>query len=98
MLADLVVHSYILATVQCVYVIRLLLHNQCTFTAVECSALPSIPNGAITYGPDTIADFDVGTMATHTCNDGFVLVGSETRECLVGGRWSGLFAPTCRGT
>ena len=42
------------------------------------------------------ADFDVGTNATHTCNDGFILtVGSETRECLPGGIWSGRI-PVCQ--
>ncbi len=69
-----------------------------TFTAVECPALPSIPNGAITYGPDTIAPFNVDTVATHSCNDGFILgIGSETRTCLVSGIWSGLI-PVCRQT
>ncbi len=69
-----------------------------TFTAVECPALPFIPNGAITYGPDTIAPFDVGTVATHSCNDGFILgAGSEIRTCLNSGIWSGLI-PVCRGT
>ncbi len=69
-----------------------------TFTAVECSALQPIPNGAITYGPDTIADYDVGTVATHSCNDGFILgAGSEIRTCLNSGIWSGLI-PVCRGT
>ena len=65
---------------------------------MECPALAPIPNGAITYGPDTIAPFDVDTVATHTCNDGFIQVaGSETRTCLTGGRWSGLI-PVCGRT
>ncbi len=71
-----------------------------TFTAVECPALQPIPNGAITYGPDTIAPFNVGTVATHTCNQGFILgAGSEIRTCLNSGimLWSGLI-PVCRGT
>ncbi len=69
-----------------------------SFTAVECPALQPIPNGAITYGPDTIAPFDEGTVATHSCNDGFTLgAGSEVRTCLAGGRWSG-FIPVCRRT
>ncbi len=69
-----------------------------TFTAEECLALQPIPNGAITYGPDMIADYDVGTVATHTCNEGFVrVVGSENRTCLVGSRWSG-FTPVCGRT
>ncbi len=64
-------------------------------TALECLPLPLIPNGNITYSPDMIADYDVGTVATHTCNEGFTLVaGSENRTCLVGGRWSG-FTPVC---
>ncbi len=67
-----------------------------TFTAVECQALAPILNGAITYGPDTIAPYDVGTVATHTCDDGSIFVaGSLNRTCLTGGRWSG-FTPLCR--
>ncbi len=65
---------------------------------MECQALAPIPNGAITYGPDMTAGFDVGTMATHSCNDGFILgAGSEIRTCLNSGIWSGL-TPVCRGT
>ena len=69
----------------------------CSFSlTAECPELAPIPNGAITYGPDMTADFDVGTNATHTCNDGFILtVGSETRECLPGGIWSGRI-PVCQ--
>ena len=37
---------------------------------------------------------DIGTVATHTCEDGFVLVGAGTRECEVGGMWSES-TPTC---
>ena len=33
------------------------------FTAAECPALAPIPNGSITYGPDTIAPFDLDTVA-----------------------------------
>ncbi len=66
-------------------------------TVVQCPALAPIPNGAITYDPDMIPDFDVGTVATHSCDPGFHLVGSETRVCLDSGRWSGL-TPVCRRT
>ncbi len=67
-----------------------------SFTALECPALSPIPNGAITYGPDMIPDFDVDTVATHSCNPGFRLDGSDTRVCLDIGRWSGLI-PVCEG-
>ena len=66
-------------------------------SSTECPALQTIPNGAITYGPDSSPDYDAGTVATHTCNPGFSLVGSETRECFVGGRWSKLI-PVCLRT
>ncbi len=65
---------------------------------MECPELVPIPNGVITYGPDMTANFDVGTNATHTCNNGFILVvGSETRTCIVSGRWSDLI-PVCQRT
>ncbi len=68
------------------------------FTDSECPELPFIPNGAITYGPDMSAPFAVDTVATHTCNEGLILgLGSEIRECLNTGTWSGL-TPVCIGT
>ncbi len=65
-------------------------------TALECPAFPPIPNGVITYDPDMIANFAVGTVATHTCNEGYLLLGGP-RTCLPGGTWSGL-TPVCRRT
>ncbi len=41
-------------------------------------------------------DFDVDTVATHTCDPGFRLSGSETRVCLDTRRWSGI-TPVCLG-
>ncbi len=74
-----------------------LLSNFASFYSAGLSRLAPIPNGAIRYGPDMTADFDEGTVATHTCNEGFMLgAGSETRTCLETGRWSGLI-PVCRG-
>ncbi len=64
---------------------------------MECPALSSIPNGTITYGPDMIPDFDVDTVATHSCDPGFRLVGFETLVCLNTGIWSDL-TPVCQGT
>ena len=54
-------------------------------TAIICRTLPDIPNGFITYAPDTTPDYDLGTVATYACNPGFVLDlslgGSEMRTC-----------------
>ena len=68
-------------------------------TAIECPSL-SITNGVITYAADTTSKFEIGTVATHTCNAGFALVGDMTCTCMdddqadIIGVWSGS-APTC---
>ncbi len=55
-------------------------------TAIQCSPLPAITNGFITYAPDTTPNYDLGTVATYACDDGFVLDltlgGSMTRTCV----------------
>ena len=37
----------------------------------------------------------VGAKATYTCNDGYKLVGSQKRRCLISGYWSGK-EPICK--
>ena len=69
--------------------------------AIICASLSSINNGAITYSPDISSPFNYGTTATHTCNEGFFLVGDSTQTCDgdgsgVNGVWSGS-APVCSG-
>ena len=50
-------------------------------TVIECPSL-SLTNGIITYfAVDTIPDIVIGTVATHTCDAGFTLVGDVTRNC-----------------
>ena len=61
-----------------------------------CVDLPPIPNGMIVYdmgGPPRPID----TVATHSCNDGYLLNGAMTRTCVESGG-TGIFdgvAPTC---
>ena len=63
--------------------------------AILCPILPDIENGFITYSPDTEADFDKGTVATYTCNEGFNLQGRDReRTCQIDGTFSGT-APIC---
>ncbi len=56
------------------------------YTAIICRTLPDIPNGFITYAPDTTPDYDLNTVATYACDPGFVLDlslgGSVTRTCV----------------
>ncbi len=55
------------------------------FAGIQCVPLPDIPNGMIEYGPDTTANYMLGTTATYICNDGFFLdvsVGNEVRTCV----------------
>ncbi|XP_021351273.1 sushi, von Willebrand factor type A, EGF and pentraxin domain-containing protein 1-like [Mizuhopecten yessoensis] len=53
----------------------------------ECPSIDGeeeFQNGTITYDGKT-----VGSIASYTCDEGFVLVGSNTSRCLSDGRWSG---------
>ena len=62
----------------------------------------SLTNGMITYVVDTTAEFEIMTIATHTCNAGYALVGVMTRTCMdddqldIVGVWSDS-PPTCEG-
>ena len=68
-------------------------------SANECTSL-SLTNGLIVYSSDITPEFEIGTVATHSCDAGFALVGGMTRTCLgdnqvdIIGVWSGS-APTC---
>ena len=72
--------------------------------AIVCSELPALENGMISYGPDSEGpEYDLSTVATYTCNEGFALVGGDRmRTCVdVSNGPSGEFngtAPTCQGT
>ena len=75
--------------------------NEMMYAAITCTSLSSIPNGRITYTPDTTSPFDFGTTATYSCDDGFFIVGNSAQTCDgdgsgVGGVWSGS-APVCSG-
>ena len=60
----------------------------------------TLPNGMVTYSVDTTANFEIETIATHSCSAGFALVGELTRTCMEDnqadavGVWSGS-PPSC---
>lgn len=66
-----------------------------------CPDLADPENGNIAFTGDALAPFDVGTMATYSCNEGYSLVGdSAVRTCQNGVSiqedfWS-REAPTCQ--
>ena len=46
----------------------------------------------ISYAPDTIADFDLGTVATYSCNKSYRLIADsegDIRTCVDGGEGNG---------
>ncbi|XP_069771714.1 uncharacterized protein [Narcine bancroftii] len=61
----------------------------CTTDMQDCPN-PGVPAGGRKAG----TSYDIGDRVNYYCNDGLVLVGSSTRECLEFGEWSGS-APAC---
>ena len=64
-----------------------------------CPGLSAIPDGSISYDPDGTAPFSFNTVATYSCDPGFILQGSPTRTCTgdgtsVNGMFDGT-APSC---
>ncbi len=54
-------------------------------TAIECLVLPAFANGMIVYATDVDPNFDLGTTATYSCDDGYTLdlsIGVEVRTCI----------------
>ena len=74
--------------------------------AIVCPPLSSITNGAIAYSNPGTPNYPLGTIATYSCDAGYVLDltsgGSETRTCIDDGDndAEGVFsgqAPACIG-
>ena len=59
------------------------------YAAIDCGN-PGMPENGATTGATTTFD----SVVTHTCNDGFVLVGADERRCLESGNWSAPL-PSC---
>ena len=58
---------------------------------VDCGDLTDPDNGEVTL-TDTVFD----SVATYSCDPGYVLDGDATQTCLGSGLWSGS-EPTCTG-
>ena len=62
----------------------------CLFVVVTCGDPGTPSNGA-----RELANQNFGTTVTYTCNQGYRLVGSSQRVCLVSGAWSSQL-PECQ--
>ena len=58
-----------------------------------CESLSNPTNGGVVINDSTRV---VGSIATYSCDDGFLLSGSIERECQDNGMWSGN-EPLCIG-
>ncbi len=68
---------------------------------VECPPLQPINNGFVTYKPGGLPKYSLGTLATYSCNNGFIFdmsTESKKRTCKedigIIGVWNGL-QPFC---
>ena len=55
-------------------------------SVISCGGLDEIANGGISYSSGTYYN----STATHYCDQGYKIVGSETRTCQPDGTWSGM--------
>ncbi|KAM6199878.1 P-selectin-like [Sarcoramphus papa] len=64
-----------------------------TCTAITCPALSAPDRGDLNCS-HLHGDFTFGSTCAFSCQTGFALMGSETRECMATGTWTGN-APHC---
>ena len=55
-----------------------------------CGPLPDPANGVV----DLTGGTEFGNSAQYSCDDGYIINGTSTRDCLATGSWSGE-EPTC---
>ncbi len=75
------------------YVVSNTHNNYITFDilGIDCGSLDAPDNGAV-----NMVSSNVESIARYQCNSGFVLVGENSRTCLISGVWSDS-DPICQG-
>ena len=53
----------------------------CLFISALARPMLTLTNAMVSSFVDTTAEFEIMTIAIHTCNAGFALVGDVTRTC-----------------
>ncbi|XP_003387839.1 PREDICTED: sushi, von Willebrand factor type A, EGF and pentraxin domain-containing protein 1-like isoform X2 [Amphimedon queenslandica] len=61
-----------------------------TCSSIDCGPLTDPSNGKVTFDGAS-----VGSSASYTCNEGYILSGNQRRQCLRTGEWTGS-DPICR--
>uniref|UniRef100_A0A1X7VKS2 Sushi domain-containing protein n=1 Tax=Amphimedon queenslandica TaxID=400682 RepID=A0A1X7VKS2_AMPQE len=60
-----------------------------TCESIKCKELTNPENGKVKFVSTLLS-----SIATYSCNDGFILSGKSRRECQINGEWSGT-EPSC---
>ncbi len=60
------------------------------YSAISCGDLENPVNGVVVLSGTVF-----GSLATYSCDSGYILVGEQTRSCQANNQWSGR-APTCK--
>ena len=63
------------------------------YSSLDCANVTDILNGKVIYPNGTT----LNELAFYTCDDGYEIVGADTRVCHATGDWSP-DAPTCEGS
>ena len=74
---------------ECMHVVSMLqvtlvMIRNITHTDVDCGDLTDPDNGAV-----SVSGTAYNSLATYSCNSGYVLMGDDMRTCLDTGLWSG---------
>ena len=59
------------------------------FNVLDCGLPADLPNGRYSVRTDTLT----GSIATYSCDNGYILTGDPDVTCLVTGLWEA--SPTC---
>ena len=81
-------NMWFLIHIPVIIILYIMLH---LILGIDCGPLDAPDNGAVNF-----VTSNVESIARYQCNSGFVLVGENTRTCLLSGVWSDS-DPICQG-
>ena len=66
------------------------MQNALKYFATDCLNLTALSNGRV-----SLTSTAPGSVATYSCDNGYMLIGDPTRQCQVDGSWSRV-EPVCK--